>query len=73
MVTKVFQNSFTTHMMGLLPQVKVVPRTAIQQGATGTTEKVSGVAMQDVASLTRGLVTKSVCKDKGRQIQGFLK
>ena len=59
-------------MMGLLPQVKVVPRT-IQQGVTGTTEKVSGVAMQDVASLTRGLVTKSVCKDKGRQIQGFLK
>ena len=73
MVTQVFQNSFMTHMMGLLPQVKVVPRTAIQQGATGTTEKVSGVAMQDVASLTRGLVTKSVCKDKGRKIQSCMK
>ena len=40
-----------------------MPRTAIQQGATGTTEKVSGVAMQDVVSLTRGLVTRFVCKD----------
>ena len=34
-----------------------MPRTAVSQGATGMTEKVSGVAMQDVVGQTKGFVT----------------